>query len=133
MSNMGRSSHPEVFLGKCVLKTFSKFAGEHPCRSAISHFGMGALLWICCMSSEHLFLRTPLGGCFCMEFFLLCISQYLDWIREVKIAAWTLQWFILLKMSINLTYYWNIYHGSRRRGGQGGLGLPTFLLSKYFF
>ena len=24
-------------------------------------------------------------------------------------------------------------HGSRRRGGQGGLGLPTFLLSKDFF
>ena len=26
-----------------------------------------------------------------------------------------------------------IQHGSRRRGGQGGLGLPIFLLSKYFF
>ena len=46
-----RSSHPEVFLGKGVLKTCSKFTGEHPCRSAISiklfcnfiesHFGRG--------------------------------------------------------------------------------------------
>ena len=31
-----RSSRPEVFLGKGVLKIFSKFTGEHPCRSAIS-------------------------------------------------------------------------------------------------
>ena len=31
-----RSSHPEVFLGKAVLKITSKFTGEHPCRSAIS-------------------------------------------------------------------------------------------------
>ena len=31
-----RSSHPEVFLGKGVQKICSKFAGEHPWRSAIS-------------------------------------------------------------------------------------------------
>ena len=31
-----RSSHPEVFLEKGVLKICSKFTGEHPCRSAIS-------------------------------------------------------------------------------------------------
>ena len=50
-----RSNHPEVLLGKRVLKICSKFIGEHPCRSAISikllsnfilklHFGMGVLL-----------------------------------------------------------------------------------------
>ena len=33
---MVRSSHPEVFLGKGVLKICSKFTGEHPCRSGIS-------------------------------------------------------------------------------------------------
>ena len=65
-----RSSRPEVFLGKSVLK----FIGEHPCRTAISikllatllksHFGMGVLLLICCIFSEHLFLRAPLSGCF---------------------------------------------------------------------
>ena len=32
------SSHPVVFLGKGVLKIYSKFIGEHPCRSMISHF-----------------------------------------------------------------------------------------------
>ena len=31
-----RSSHPEVFLGKGVLKICIKFTGEHPCRSEIS-------------------------------------------------------------------------------------------------
>ena len=31
-----RSIHPEVFLGKGVLKICSKFRGEHPCRSSIS-------------------------------------------------------------------------------------------------
>ena len=35
-TGMARSSHPEVFLGKSVLKICSKFTGEHPCRSAIS-------------------------------------------------------------------------------------------------
>ena len=29
------SSHPEVFLGKAVLKICCKFTGEHPCRSVI--------------------------------------------------------------------------------------------------
>ena len=31
-----RSSHPEVFLGKEVLKICNEFLGEHPFRSAIS-------------------------------------------------------------------------------------------------
>ena len=31
-----RSSHPEMFLVKCVLKICSKFTGEQLCRSAIS-------------------------------------------------------------------------------------------------
>ena len=36
MLTWSRSSHPEVFLRKGVLKVCSKFTGEHPCRSAIS-------------------------------------------------------------------------------------------------
>ena len=31
-----RSSYPEVFLGKVVLKMCFKFTGEHPCRGVIS-------------------------------------------------------------------------------------------------
>ena len=34
--SFNRSSRPEVFLGKGVLKICSKFTGEHSCRSAIS-------------------------------------------------------------------------------------------------
>ena len=70
-----RSSHPGVFLGKGVLKIYSKFTEEHPCRSAISiklqskfieiTCGMGVLLEICCTFSEHLFLWKPLDDCFC--------------------------------------------------------------------
>ena len=33
---IGRSSHPEMFLGKAVLKLCSKFTGKHPCWSVIS-------------------------------------------------------------------------------------------------
>ena len=29
------------------------------------HFGMSVLLYICCIFSERLFLKTPLGGCLC--------------------------------------------------------------------
>ena len=35
MSKVFRSSHPELFLRKGVLKICSKFTGEHPCRSVI--------------------------------------------------------------------------------------------------
>ena len=52
-----RNSHPKVFLEKGVLKIYSKFTGEHPCRSVVSiklvcnfstllksHFRTGVLL-----------------------------------------------------------------------------------------
>ena len=57
-----RSSPPEVSLRKGVLKICSKFTGEHSCQLK-PDFGMG-VLQICCIFLEHLFLRTPLGGCF---------------------------------------------------------------------
>ena len=34
-SENARSSRPEVFLEKGILKICSKFKGEHPCQSAI--------------------------------------------------------------------------------------------------
>ena len=41
-----RSSRPDVFLGKDVLKICSKFTGEHPCKATLlkSHCKMGVLL-----------------------------------------------------------------------------------------
>ena len=58
---MNRSNSPEVFLGKGILRIYTKFTEEHPCRSVIliklftsllkSHFGMGVLLFISCIFS----------------------------------------------------------------------------------
>ena len=60
---LGRNIQKQSFTGvlkKCTLKKCPKFTGEHPCRSKAtlfkSHFGMGALLYICYIFSEHLFL-----------------------------------------------------------------------------
>ena len=54
-----RSSPPEMFSWKGVLKICSKFTVEHPCWSVIS-----IKLQICCIFLEYLFLRTCLEGVF---------------------------------------------------------------------
>ena len=36
IDTLDKSSHPEVFLRKGALKIYSKFTGEHLCRSVIS-------------------------------------------------------------------------------------------------
>ena len=69
-----RSSHPVVFLGRAVLKIYSRLTGEHPCQSVISikllcnfieiTLRHSVLLQVCCIFSEHLFLGTPLDDCF---------------------------------------------------------------------
>ena len=69
-SSQFRSSHPDVF--KVVLKICSKFTGKHPHRSVFSNFGVGVLLYICCIFSKHLFIRTPLGDYFCQFNFIFC-------------------------------------------------------------
>ena len=48
-SSKSKSSLPELFLGKGVLKKFSKSTGEHRCQSVVaallkSHFWMDLLL-----------------------------------------------------------------------------------------
>ena len=58
---MCRNSPPEVFLEKGVLKICSKFA-----KRFYWNFGMGVLLYFCCIFSEQLFLASPLEGCFWM-------------------------------------------------------------------
>ena len=58
MREYSRSSHIEVFLGKTPTSK---------CEFNKLHFGMGVLLYIkfaACIFSEHIFLRTPLDGCF---------------------------------------------------------------------
>ena len=64
-TNKNRSSHPEVFLGKGVLKICSKFTGEHPCQRAILIKLLCNLieiaLWYRCtpVNLLHVFYRTP--------------------------------------------------------------------------
>ena len=43
-----------------------------------SRFGIGVLLWICCIFSEHLFSRTPLDGCFCLKYLWIGGILFLD-------------------------------------------------------
>ena len=59
-----RGCHPEMFLRKCVLKIYSKFTGEYPCRSVISikllsNF-IEITLWHGCSPVNLLYIfRTP--------------------------------------------------------------------------
>ena len=107
-----RSIHPWVFLGKGVLKISSKFTGEHPCGSAIywnhtllnSHLGMGVLLWICCIFSEHLFFRTPLGGCFCTM-----LTQFLQKYKQMHTC-------LIYKLLYRLK--WTFHRSSQRWSAQ---------------
>ena len=62
-----RISHPEVFLGKGVLKIYSKFTGEQPCRSVLYNFIEIALRHDCSPVnllhiSEHFFPRNTSGS-----------------------------------------------------------------------
>ena len=79
-----RSSHPEVFLRKGVLKICSKFTGEHPCQSVISIKLYSNVIEITLQHdcspvnllhiSEYLFLRAPLNGFFWIYQFVVCLS-----------------------------------------------------------
>ena len=56
-----------IINAKSWLKCTAKFSIFHSSELNIfrKHFVMGALLQICCIFSEHLFLKTPLEGCVC--------------------------------------------------------------------
>ena len=65
-----RSNRPELFLGKGVMKIYSKFTGQYPCRSVISIRLQSIFL-------EHLILRTPLGRCFWSFILCLVLSNFI--------------------------------------------------------
>ena len=46
-----------------------------------SHFGKGVFLYICYIFSEHLFLRTPLDGCFCI------ILEVLIFLKKLLVSS----------------------------------------------
>ena len=68
-----RSSRPEVFCKKYILRNFIKSTGKHLCQSlffnkvAGPRTGTGVFLWILWNFYEHLFSKNTSGGCFCTE------------------------------------------------------------------
>ena len=85
--NWYSSSLPEVFLGKGVLKVYSKITGEHPCRSVISikllynFIGSALLHRYSPINLLHIFrtafLETPLDSCFCISSITLRFFRFL--------------------------------------------------------
>ena len=65
---MIRSSQPEVFFDKDVLKIYIKFTGKHSCRSIISIKLTSALVFSCKFAAyfQNTFTKNTSGGCFCM-------------------------------------------------------------------
>ena len=51
-------------------------------KSNFNKVGMGVLLYICCIFSEHLLLRTALGGCFWWYLYYVVIYIFRDNILE---------------------------------------------------
>ena len=54
-----RSSHPEVFCKKGILRNFAKFTGKHLCRSLFLNKVAGLRQWCCLPVNFAKFLRTP--------------------------------------------------------------------------
>ena len=81
-----RSSLPEVFLGKSLLKICSKFTGEHPCRKAIST-KLQSFIKIALRHGSslvnlmHIF-RTPFRKNTCFCFFTLPIAQNTNNVKQ---------------------------------------------------
>ena len=84
--NQNESNRPDVFFTKGVLKICSKFETDWFATLLKSHFGIAILLQICCIFSEHPFLRTTLDDCFYQRF-----SDVLKSYRK-KPVVWN--WFI---------------------------------------
>ena len=70
-TSMDRSSRPEVFCKKGVLRNLTKFTGKHLCRVSFlikfQALGTDVFMWILSNFSEHLFTHKTSGGCFCMN------------------------------------------------------------------
>ena len=91
--NVSRSSPPDVFLGKGVLKIWNKCTGEHPSQSEISikliyNFIEVALRHGCTRVnllhiSEHLFIRTPTEVCLCFNIIKIIWENKLKAHRQI--------------------------------------------------
>ena len=97
-----RSSHPEVFLVKVVLKICSKFTGEHPCRSVILIKCFGRLLMAIITFATCESWDFDIGTCHQHGFFILLqhgviilnyniITPWLQWVRPWLLLCTTLK------------------------------------------
>ena len=82
-----RSSHPEVFIGRGVLKICSKFTGEHPCLSVISikllcNFNETTHRHMCSPANFLHNFRTPFPKNNCGR--LLLNITFLEWSQFVS-------------------------------------------------
>ena len=68
---VARSSRPDVFCKKRVLKNFAKFTGKHLCQSLFFKVAGGACNFIKKESLEHLFFQNIFGGYFCVAYITL--------------------------------------------------------------
>ena len=75
-SIISRSSCPEVFCKKDLLKNFTKFTGKHLCQSLffnkVAGWGLTKVFSceFCEIFLEHVFYRTPPRDCFSISFYL---------------------------------------------------------------
>ena len=90
-----RSSRPDIFLGKGVLKTCSKFTGEHPCRSVLCNF-IEIILWHGCslVNLLHIF-RTPILNSLNTKVAIILepVSWFvlqINWLVSVWLQLWRL-------------------------------------------
>ena len=96
-----RSSRPEVFCKKDVLRNFAKFTGKYLCQGLFFNkfaywgpqlywtidFGTGVSLWILCNFQEHFFLQNTSAGCFWTSLINKCIPVRWDWIELIWITT----------------------------------------------
>ena len=74
--NLQENTHAEVWFQYSCFATLLK-----------SHFGMGILLKICCIFSEHFFLRRPLSGCFWIQCQMLNNDFYVPSFEAFRIVV----------------------------------------------
>ena len=93
---VSRSSLPEVFFKKGVLRNFTKFTGKHLYQYLFFN-GTGVFLWILWNFLEHLFLQKTSGGCFWVSLVLVKPPSE-GWIEWRKFCIWEL--YMLRKTSL---------------------------------
>ena len=105
-----RSSHPEVFLRKAVLKICSKFTGEHPCWSAISIKLQNECQFL--VNLKRCFMRKGGTKFFEKVFFktFLTESALLKIYSRNFVNHWHIFWKFTEILTLNIAFIWLYDH-----------------------